>query len=89
MRRDPAVLLLATGQTLAWASIFYVFPALLLRWEQALGWSRADLTAAIAGAILVSAAASPIAGRFIRTGFNDCTLGKYSVGSLTGGRVRR
>ncbi len=68
MRRDPALLILAAGQTLAWACIFYVFPALLLRWEQALGWSKADLTAAIAGAVLVSAAASPIAGRIIDRG---------------------
>jgi len=68
MRRDPAILLLALGQTLAWASIYYIFPALLLRWEQELGWSKADLTAAIALAVLVSALASPLTGRAIDRG---------------------
>ena len=67
--RDPAILLLAIGQTLAWASIYYVFPALLLRWEQDLGWSKADLTAAITMAVLVSAVASPLTGRIIDRGY--------------------
>ena len=43
---DLTIHLLAIGQTLAWALIYYVFPALLLRWEQELGWSKADLTMA-------------------------------------------
>lgn len=68
VRRDPAIVLLAIGQTLVWASIFYVFPALLLRWEQDLGWSKASLTGAITLAVLVSALASPIAGRLIDRG---------------------
>lgn len=68
MRRDPAIYLLALGETLAWASIYYVFPALLLRWEQDLGWSKADLTAGITMAVLVSAAASPVTGRIIDRG---------------------
>ncbi len=68
MRRDPAIYILAVGQTLSWASIYYVFPALLLRWEQDLGWSKADLTAAIMLAVLVSAMASPLTGRIIDRG---------------------
>ncbi|MEM7464596.1 MAG: MFS transporter [Pseudomonadota bacterium] len=68
MRRDPAIYILAVGQTLSWASIYYVFPALLLRWEQDLGWSKADLTAAIMLAVLVSAMASPLTGRIIDKG---------------------
>lgn len=82
MHRDPAIYLLALGQTLAWATIYYVFPALLLRWEQDLGWSKAELTAAITIAVLVSAAAAPITGRIIDRG-NGATLVGVSV--LTGG----
>ena len=65
MIRDRAILFLAVGQTLVWAGLYYLFPALLLRWEQSLGWSKADLTAAITLAIFVSALAAPLAGRLI------------------------
>ncbi len=75
IRRDPAILMLAIGQTLAWASIYYVFPVLLLRWEQDLGWTKADLTAAITLAIFVSAMSAPITGRFIDRGFGAWLLG--------------
>ena len=68
MFKDRPVVLLAIGQTLAWAGIYYVFPALLLRWEQALGWSKSDLTAAISLAVLISAIVSPYAGKIIDSG---------------------
>ena len=60
--------MLAIAQTLIWACIYYSFPALLLHWEAALGWSRADLTAAITLALFVSAFVSPIAGRIVDRG---------------------
>ena len=68
MIRDRAILFLAMGQTLVWAGLYYLFPALLLRWEQSLGWSKADLTAAITLAIFVSALVAPLAGRLIDAG---------------------
>ena len=63
-----AILLLAIGETLAWAAIFYSFPAMLLRWEADLGWSKAELTGAVTLAILAAALASPLAGRVIDRG---------------------
>lgn len=66
--KDRAILYLAIAQTLVWAGFYYLFPALLLRWEQSLGWSKADLTAAITLAIFVSAIAAPLAGRLIDSG---------------------
>jgi MFS family permease len=68
MFRDRAIIYLAVGQTLTWAGLYYVFPALLVRWEQSLDWSRVDLTAAITLSIFVSAFVAPIAGRLIDTG---------------------
>lgn len=82
MRRDSAIIFLAVGQTLAWASIYYLFPALLLRWEQDLGWSKADLTAAITLAVLVSAVASPLTGRIIDKGQGARMIG---ASALAGG----
>ena len=68
MRRDRAIILLAIGQTLAWAGIYYVFPALLVRWEEALGWTKAELTLALTIAVATSALLSPLAGRVIDSG---------------------
>ena len=45
--KHPAILFLAFGQTLVWACIYYIFPAMLLRWENALEWSKVDLTLGI------------------------------------------
>ena len=68
MLKDRPILLLAIAQTLVWACLYYSFPALLLYWEAAFGWSRADLTAAITLAIIVSAIAAPVSGRIIDAG---------------------
>jgi MFS family permease len=79
IRRDPALMYLAIGQTLIWASIYYVFPVLLLRWEHDLGWSKSDLTLAISLAVLVSAAAAPFSGRIIDRGFGAPLVGLSAV----------
>ena len=42
---------------------------MLLRWEQDLGWSKADLTAAIALAVMISAISSPYACKIIDQGY--------------------
>ncbi|MDH3742508.1 MAG: MFS transporter [Hyphomicrobiales bacterium] len=68
MARDRAIICLAIGQILVWAGLFYVFPAMLVRWEEALGWSKAELTGAFTLAIFVSALSSPVAGRLIDAG---------------------
>ena len=68
MLKDRPIIFLAIGQTLVWAGLYYVFPALLVRWEESLGWSRADLTAAITLAIFVSAFVAPFAGSMIDAG---------------------
>ncbi len=59
---------LAIGQTMIWAAIFYLFPALLPVWEHETGWSKPELTGAFTLALLVAAVASPAMGRFIDNG---------------------
>jgi MFS family permease len=66
--KDRPILFLAIAEMLIWACIYYSFPALLLHWEQSLGWSRADLTGAITLAVFVSAFCSPLYGRLIDAG---------------------
>lgn len=68
MLTDRPILLLAIGQTLIWAGLFYLFPASLLWWEADLGWSRSDLTLGITLAVLASGLAAPLAGRVIDAG---------------------
>ncbi len=59
---------LAIGQTIIWAAIFYLFPAFLPTWELETGWSKTELTGAFTLSLLVTAAASPFAGRLIDAG---------------------
>ena len=59
---------LALGQTLTWAGVYYIFPALFLHWEHGFAWSKAQITGAISLAILMSAAFSPLAGHIIDKG---------------------
>ncbi len=70
-----AVWLLAAGQTVVWAGLFYSFAALLLSWETDLGWSKTDIAFGLTLALLVAAAAAPISGRIIDAGGGRALLG--------------
>jgi MFS family permease len=81
-RRRGRITLLATGETLVWASIYYAFPALLPHWERSLGWSKATLTGAFTVALLISAVCAPLVGRLIDRGHGAAVL---SGSALAGG----
>ncbi len=74
MKNDRASVLMAIGQIITWSGLYYVFPALLLRWEQDLGWSKAELTASITLAVFVSAITAPLAGRIIDRGYGAALM---------------
>ena len=59
---------LAVSQTIIWASIYYLFPALILVWEGDLGWSRTALSGAYSMALLASAICATRMGRLIDEG---------------------
>ncbi len=59
----------AIAETIIWAAIYYSFPALLLTWEQDLGWSKTELTGAFTASLIVSALCAPMVGRLIDRGF--------------------
>lgn len=63
-----AIWLIATAQTLLWGALYYLFPAMLLQWEEHYGWSRAELTLALALAVVVSAVFAPLAGKLVDKG---------------------
>ena len=78
--RWGAVALLAMGQTIAWAGLYYVFAALLLTWEQSLGWAKTELTLGLTAAVLVAAACAPLVGRLIDAGKGRWVLGLGTLG---------
>ena len=66
-----SVLPLAVAQIFMWASLYYLFPALLLVWEGDLGWSKTELSGAFTLALVVSAVFSPGVGRLIDRGYGS------------------
>ena len=79
-RRSTAIWLLAAGQTIAWAGLYYSFAALLPTWERSLGWSKTDLTFALTVAVVVWAVTAPLAGRIVDAGFGRLLLGFGAIG---------
>lgn len=77
---------LAVAETIVWAGTLYIFPALLIHWEQDLGWSKTTLAGGYTLAVVISAAAAPLAGRLIDAGHGVrlLTLGTVAAGLLVG-----
>ncbi|MFN3823540.1 MAG: MFS transporter [Pseudorhodobacter sp.] len=67
-RGATGVWLLAVGQTLGYACLFYIFAALILFVEADLGWDKRLLAAGPMLAIGVTAVLSPLAGRLVDRG---------------------
>lgn len=78
-----AVLPLAVAETLVWAAFYYSFPAFLPAWEADLGWSRAELSGAFTGALVLTGLLAPRAGRLIDRGAGSATfLSAIAAGAL-------
>jgi predicted MFS family arabinose efflux permease len=76
--------MLAFGQTLVWAGLFYIFAALLLSWERDLGWPKTDLTIGFTLAVLAAAAMSPLGGRIVDAGGGRWLLGGGALAGALG-----
>ncbi|MFC7703541.1 MFS transporter [Plastorhodobacter daqingensis] len=77
--RNGAVWALAVGQTLGYASLFYIFAALILWWEADLGWDRATLALGPMLAVALAGLAAPLAGRLVDRGLGPELLGAGPV----------
>ena len=78
-----AAIPIAIAQTVVWAGIYYVFPAMLPAWQASLGWSRAELSGAFSAALIVSAVAAPLAGGLIDRGWGRAVLaGGMALGAV-------
>ena len=80
------VLALAIAETIVWAGVFYIFPALLAHWEADLGWSKTTLSGAFTASLITSALCAPFAGRLIDAGHGRTLLigGATCAGILVG-----
>lgn len=80
MRRlRGSVAALAAAETLVWAGFYYMFPALLLRFERDLG-ERTEIAGTFTLALLASALAAPVAGRIIDRGHGRMMLAASACG---------
>jgi MFS family permease len=79
-----AVWLLAIGQTLTYAGVYYNFPALLPDLEAATGWSKGQLAAGPTLAFLVMAVLTPFTGRLVDRGWGGEMLVWLPVGAAAG-----
>ena len=80
---DPlSIWMLAFGQTFGFASLVYIYGALLVSIEADTGWGRAGLAIGLTLAALVSAATVPFAGRLVDRGLGAEML---TVGAAVGG----
>lgn len=61
--------MLAVGQTLIYAALYYAFAALLPALETATGWSKAQLAAGPTLAFLITATLTPFTGRLVDRGW--------------------
>ncbi|MCG8492258.1 MAG: MFS transporter [Sneathiellales bacterium] len=83
MTLRKAIWFIAAAETLFWAGLYYVFAALIVRWEAEFGWSKAELTAGITISIVSAALISPFAGRLIDRGYGPKLLvGGGVIGAL-------
>lgn len=83
MKKSSSIYLeLAVAETLLWAGMFYILPALVLQWEADFSWSRATIMKGFTLAILVQAGTAPLVGRLLDRGHGLWVL---TGGALVGG----
>ena len=67
--RNSKLWSLAFAETLAWAGLYYMFPAFLLRWKAQFGWGLGDLSIGFTVALIVSTITGIGVGRLIDKGW--------------------
>ena len=65
---DPKLWAISVAETLAWAGMFYMFPALLLRWQRYFEWNISQLSLGLMFALVISAITGLLSGKLIDKG---------------------
>ncbi len=66
--RDPTVLALSFSQLIVSAGLYYLFPALVLQWQQDFGWSLPQIMGAFSAALIVQGLTAKAVGRRLDRG---------------------
>jgi len=74
MDRPYNILFLAVAQTILWAGLYYLFPALFARWELNLGFSKTAIASAFTSALIISSLLAPLVGNLIDKGYGQKIL---------------
>ena len=75
--------MLAIAETIGWASLFYIYGALLVWIEEDTGWDRTSLALGLTLALLVSALTVSFAGRLVDRGLGaELLTGGAALGGL-------
>ncbi len=83
LARGWPVWALALGQMLAYACMYYIFAALILAWQDDLGWPKTQLAQGPTLAIVISACLVPFLGRMVDRGFGpELMAGGAALGAL-------
>ena len=82
--KNPKIWTLAIAETLVWSGQFYLFPALLLEWNQSFEWSVSLISGAFSISLLASAFFSIFVGRIIDRGKGRILM---TFSALIGGLV--
>ena len=83
-RQSLAVWLLALGQTMTYAGVYYAFPALLPDLQAQTGWSVAELAFGPTLGFLVMAVLTPFTGRWVDRGFGGEMLTYAPIAAALG-----
>ena len=79
MDRRGAIWTLAVTQTLGYPCLYYIFAALVVQWQDDLGWSKRALALGPTCAIVVAGCMAPFVGRLIDHGWSRALLSGGSV----------
>lgn len=80
---NPRLWAISVGETLAWAGLFYLFPASLIRWKLHFGWSVSQLSMGLMIALIVSAITGIGSGKLIDKGFGrELMSGGVALGGV-------
>ena len=74
VERPYSIYILSITQTLVWAGLYYIFPALFAKWEVALNFTKTELTSAFTTGIIISSVMAPLVGRQIDNGYGQKIL---------------
>ena len=84
MDRPYNILFLAVAQTILWAGLYYLFPALFARWELNLGFSKTAIASAFTSALIISSILAPLVGNLIDKGHGQKILIGSSILGASG-----